>query len=328
MVKREIGKCLAVSELYYPQMHLILPAMRSGWLAAGLLSCLVLLASDRLAAQEPGPELADQQVGWSAVHLHGSRLFLSVDAHVRLQRRPLVAVANSLLAAPSGHPVEPGAEVMEVSYWTRVVNRQSEIVLLMDPWSGAALQRTQHDSQGRLRQRTYRYAREGAFLLTRWPEAGEEGLPPEDWSVVEEGFRPYPVALDGQVVSEPTGLFYLIAASALAAPGDRAEFLVYSRRNLHRVWVLVTEPRRISTDFDRLRGDQRSRQRGSLSAPRLLIRGETLGEEEDDDEFELLGLRGDLELYLDPESRAPLQLGGNVKLLGRVTLRARTVEMD
>jgi hypothetical protein len=308
-------------------MKQILPAMRPRWPAAALLACLVLLASGRLVAQEPALELDAQRVGWSAVQLTGSRLFLSVDAHVRLQRRPLVAVAHTLLAVPSGHPVEPGGEVMEVTYRTRAVNQQSEIVLLMDPWSGAALQRIQHDSQGRLRQRTYRYGAEGAFLLTRWPADGEEALPPGDWSEVEEGFRPYPAALAGQLVSEPTGLFYLIAASALAAPGDRAEFLVYSRRNMHRVMILVTEPRRISTDFDRLRGDQRSRQRGSLSAPRLLIRGETL-DEDDDDEFELLGLRGDLELYLDPGSRAPLQLSGNVKLLGRVTLRARIIEMN
>lgn len=315
--------------LYYPQMAKILPDTRSSWLAAGLLGCLVLLTSGRLAAQEPGPGLDAQRVGWSAVHLHGSRLFLSVDAHIRLQRRPLAAVAPALLAVPSsGQPVEPGPEVLEATYWTRAVNRESEIVLLMDPWSGAALQRYQHDSASRPRERTYRYAQDGAFLLTRWPAAGEEELPPEDWSVVEEGFRAYPAALAGQVVSEPTGLFYLISAAALAAPGDRAEFLVYSRRNLHRVSVQVTEPRRITPRFDRLAGDQRSSHEGSLAAPRLLIRGETLNEEDEDDEFELLGLRGDLELYLDPESRAPLQLSGNIRLLGRVTLRARTVEMN
>lgn len=323
----EIGKCLTVGALYYPQMNQILPATLPRRLAAALLGGLLLLAAAPLPAQPPEPGLDARQVGWSATQLYGSRLFLSVDAQIRLQQRPLAAVSPTLLAVASGHPVEPGTEVMEVTYRTRAVNQQSEIVLLMDPWSGAALQRVAHDFQGRQRHRTYRYAEEGAFMLTRWPAPGEEDLPPGQWSDIEEGFRPYPAALAGELVGEPTGLFYLISASALAAPGDRAEFVVFSRRQLHRVSVLVTEPRRITTDFDRLRGDQRTRQRGSLSAPRLLIRGETLGEEDDDDEFELLGLRGDLELYLDPESRAPLQLSGNVRLLGRVTLRTRMIEM-
>ena len=38
-------------------------------------------------------------------------------------------------------------------------------------------------------------------------------------------------------------------------------------------------------------------------------------------DLELLGLRGRLELLLDPATRAPLELSGDVKIVGTVTLR-------
>ena len=41
----------------------------------------------------------------------------------------------------------------------------------------------------------------------------------------------------------------------------------------------------------------------------------------------MLGLRGKLELLLDPATRAPLQLSGNVKVLGGVTLRLAAVRL-
>ena len=45
------------------------------------------------------------------------------------------------------------------------------------------------------------------------------------------------------------------------------------------------------------------------------------GGDPEDDDLELLGLHGRLELLLDPATRAPLELSGDVKIVGTVTLR-------
>jgi hypothetical protein len=65
---------------------------------------------------------------------------------------------------------------------------------------------------------------------------------------------------------------------------------------------------------------------GRVQALRLSLQGVPVpGGNPEDDDLELLGLRGRLELLLDPESRAPLQLSGNVKVVGTVTLRLAAV---
>ena len=61
---------------------------------------------------------------------------------------------------------------------------------------------------------------------------------------------------------------------------------------------------------------------GKVQALRLSLQGLPVpGGDPEDDDLELLGLRGRLELLLEPATRAPLQLSGNVKVVGAVTLR-------
>jgi hypothetical protein len=65
---------------------------------------------------------------------------------------------------------------------------------------------------------------------------------------------------------------------------------------------------------------------GKVQALRLSLKGLPVpGGKTGDDDLELLGLRGQLELLLDPETRAPLQLSGTVKVVGSVTLRLAAV---
>ena len=43
--------------------------------------------------------------------------------------------------------------------------------------------------------------------------------------------------------------------------------------------------------------------------------------ESDKGEFKLLGLEGDIDLFLEPETRAPLRVDGKIKIVGGVRLR-------
>jgi hypothetical protein len=64
---------------------------------------------------------------------------------------------------------------------------------------------------------------------------------------------------------------------------------------------------------------------GTVRPLRLALQGLPVPGGDPDEDLELLGLRGRLELLLDPATRAPLQLSGNVKIVGSVTLRLAAV---
>ena len=193
----------------------------------------------------------------------------------------------------------------------------------MDPVTGAALQRVQHDQDRKPRFRTYRFGIEGAYHRTFWPAtAAEKSLQPRGWTRTTEGLRAYPVPPGKHPVVEPTGLLYAIAAAALDKPGDTLELLVFRRRDTQTVRIKVLPSHEVSVRYDEIWPTGTVQRNGKVTAVRLSLQGLPVpGGDPNDDDLELLGLRGQLELLLDPGTRAPLQLSGDVKIFGRVTLR-------
>jgi len=305
------------------------PAARS---ALPALACLVITALCSPASGAPSEmAIANQalldpaRVGWSEIRMTASKLLLTAEARLTLRTLSGEAAANDLrpVTAAGFTPLPPGDEVLELTYDAGGVGRQSSLVLWMDPYSGAALQRIQHDQGGRLRWRVYRFGREGAYQQTRWPAtAAEENLKPARWTRTSQGLRAYPVAPGGKPVVEPTGLLYAIAAAALDKPGDRLELLVFRRRDTQLVRIDVLPPSPVAVHYDELWPTGTVERDEQVLPVRLSVQGLPVpGSKPGDDELELLGLRGKLELLLDPATRAPLELSGDVRILGKVTLR-------
>ncbi len=289
-------------------------------MAAGLLA-----VTPATMAGPDNTRLDPARVGWSEIRMTASKLMLTAEARLTLRTLSGAAAAGDLatIVADGFTPLKPGNEVLELSYEAGGVGRQSSVILLMDPRSGAALQRTQHDQRGRLRWRVYRFGHEGAYQRTRWPAtAAEDSLQPSRWTRTSQGLRTYPLAPGGQAVIEPTGLLYAIAAADLDQPGEQLELLIFRRRDTQTVRIRVLPATEVGVRYDELWPTGTIQRNGTVLPVRLSLEGLPVpGGDPDDDDLELLGLRGKLELLLDPTTRAPLELSGNVRILGRVKLR-------
>jgi hypothetical protein len=288
-----------------------------------LLLALLALVPGPAGARDPALDPA--RVGWSEIRMTARKFFLTAESRLALRVVPGDAVTPGLLAVDNRQftPLAAGKEVLELVYDTRGVGRKSQLTLLMDPVSGAALQRVQHDQGGKPRFRTYRFGLEGAYHRTFWPAtASEETLPPGAWTRTTEGLRAYPLPPDEHPVMEATGLLYAIAAAPLDRPGDAADMLVFRRRDTQAVRVTVLPPRQVAVRYDEVRPTGTVRRDGTVTALRLSLRGVPgPGGDPQDQDVELLGLRGELELLLDTATRAPLELSGDVKVVGNVTLQ-------
>lgn len=248
---------------------------------------------------------------------------LSADASLDWRVVPAAAVTGGLREPPAGTPVAPGARVVELRYEGGAIGRRSRATLLVDPGTAAGIQRVQEDLGSRQRYREYRYTDIGAYHWTRWPEPGEERLPVSRWTRTSEGPRPYGIRPGGPVL-EPTALVYAVAAAPLLRTGDRASFYVFQRRVLQEVEVAVVGRRTVAVDYVEEGANGKTRRRQKVEALRVVLRGDpdTAG---GDDELELLGLRGNPEICLDPVTRAPLEISGNVAIIGQVTLRLKAL---
>lgn len=297
-------------------------------LLRGLAAPLLCLCAAATADAAP-PGLDDARVGWSEIRMTASKLFVTATAGVTLRTVPGSSVQTDLRPFPGGGGVEPGPEVVEIVYEAAGMGRRSRATLLMDPVSGAAIQNIIQDLEGKPRFRVYRFGDRGAYHRTRWPvNAAEKRQPPAQWSRATEGLRAYPPLPDGRPVCDTTGLLYILSAAALDKPGDELEVLVFQRRNVQAVLIRVESAPPMPVQYSELWPQGSVARRGEVQPIRLSLRGvplpgTTAGEapQGEDDSLELLGLHGNLEVALDPATRAPLQISGTVKVLGDVTLR-------
>ena len=301
-------------------------------ITAALFCCGQTEAGDTAAAS---PALDPARPGWSEIRMTATKLFLSAEAHLALRMVPDTSIRSALLPIPGMTAIAPGPEVLELVYEASGLGRRSRLTLLMDPVSGAALQGTHHDLEGKHRHRVWRYGETGAYQRTRWPlNHSEEKLPPQKWTKASEGPRLYPVDPAGRPVLESTGLLYAIAAAALDQPGDQLELLVFRRRDTQIVHVEVMAPRAISVNYVEVWPGGSVQRRRQVQPLRLAVRGlpvvdpagKVRGDKNED--FELLGLSGNIELALDAETRTPLLLSGNAPVFGKVTLRLSEVHLN
>lgn len=257
---------------------------------------------------------------WTQARLGASKFFMSLDVDITLNMVRGATVAESLESRPALSGLAAPAETMSMRYFSDGLGRTSRVEMLLDPANGAMLQRSTHDTGNRYRLRVYRYGENQVLRLTRRPGKGEETRAPENWSRFSEELHTYPEGRSGLPVTEPAALIYLVAASGLRETGDQFSITAWSDDRLYTVSVRMMGTEAVQHQYKVTGNGRTSRQKGRSDALRFAIDGDLVGppgNDDDDEAFELLGLTN-VELFLDPDTRAPILLSGRLPGFGRV----------
>jgi hypothetical protein len=277
-------------------------------------------------------QLDPDRVNWASLQFHASKFLVSIDADVSVSDVAAAEIEGLLMDAGEGTDVPAAESTKELVFTTEFFGRKSRAEVLLNAADGATLQRTSHDSGKRNRHRIYRYTDIGAYQRTWWPiNSAEEKLPADQWqqwSKFEEGLRPFPAEIHGEPVADPGSLLYIVGAAPLNEVGDTIEILAYARSNVHRVQVEVAGMETIKVNYKQTGGASPGKKKGKVQALKLLLRGNMVDDGDSDDQFELLGLRGDIDIHIDPVTRAPLQLEGNVKIAGHAVMRLKNLKLE
>lgn len=271
-----------------------------------------------------------ERVRWSELDFKASKLFLTATTEVELGRVPVSQVTAELLPVQKIDGLTPtGDSALELTLRSSGMGRDSEIQLWFTD-DARALQRTQHEnSKKRSRHVVYRFGRQGVERRRWEPETdAETRLPYQRWTDVTETSYPYPAgAVDGRPVIEASMLLWLVSAADLDEPGDRLELLAFSDKRLNRVEIAVEEVTLHKVSYEELSPGSRHTVDGPVEVLRLSIRGEPVAAGDGDD-FEFLGLSGDLELDLDRATRVPVEISGKVKYAGRVHVKLERARLQ
>lgn len=283
---------------------------------AALIVLLCTASGPSFAEPDTTPSFDASRLTWRTANLSASKFFVSMTVSLDVEEFDSRSAKALLQAPPLAVPDRGDAGYVALRYVTDGLGRSSDVELLVDSVSGAALQRVSLETGSRNKHRVYRLRDSDVLRVTNRPQENEETLRYTDWTRRSEEIYKYPDPPSYPVVTEAGALIYLAAASSLSVPGDSFRLLALASDEFHVVEVIMAGNNSIGVEYAVDSAQGKSRRKERVPAVRYFIRGRPLSEA-DGGEFRLLGLR-DIELFVDPQTRAPLQLRGRVDVFGRV----------
>lgn len=303
-------------------------------LAALALLCLPL---SLIAGEEPPPEPAPGQtpatapsppwhrLRFAADGLTGSVstiLTLSPASMADLDAPPYATLADTPDAFSARHPLQ-----LQVDGEVRTLLGNSGTLarVWFDADNGQALlrERTRTGSKGS--SKIHRFGTSGASRLRLEPDNSRQAqLPTAQWTKHDRKFHPYDMQQAGcQHITVPALLLYSISREP-----TRTRHCVFHDGALYRVQANARGNAEHAVSYTVQTTGDRRQVRGPRRLERITLDVEPLDRQADVDDFELLELRGDLAIHIDPEYRIPVQLSGSRDGLGKITIQLTSASLD
>ena len=279
-----------------------------------LVLCVLLATQAVLRADELPPGSLDPgRVAWKELRFAARKMGISATVDVRIEVGP---------ASPARLP---GVILDSTSH---LPGRTFLAHERLDGADARARQIVDTEVGAKDHRKTYTPTARGfLFDLVEPASHAERALAPEGWTQRTRTFTVYPRALpDGAAITGPAGLLYAASAGAMAAPGDSLTAFVLVRTQVERVTLRVEGVEQVPLDFQEDSGASVTAVKATLAALRIVARSQPV-DPSSGSAFRIFGLEGDVEILWDPARRIPVELTGNVRMLGRVEVRLVSVTL-
>jgi len=261
---------------------------------------------------------------WKGLYYRLSLLFVSAEAEIHI-RQPELKEVRAILVSPPGLSLpDPQQAPFELAIYSDNLGRMSDTRL----WYGndlKLLQMTRFDSGKKHRRKVYRYLPDGFWSSQRLPKNSREVHDESQWSVVESETVRNPEALKNANVLEDSLLFHLVSVLPLREKGESFQYYSYIDDNVFENRLQVQGNEEIEVDFVEKYPGRDKWVEGDVSLVHILLHARAL-DAKDQDDFQIMGLKGDLSLYVDAKTGVLVQLSGEVDYLGRVNIVLYKVE--
>ena len=265
---------------------------------------------------------------WRQLEFVASILFFSATANIEFKASNSDNYKPADLDAEFSKPLDAKAHAInQFVLSSNFLGKQSNISVFFEP-NLNALQRSQIDSGKRNRFKLYQFLEEGVYSLRMSPRSGQKQLPRTQWTDKGEDHFIYPAKLKlAQPILDATSLFYIMSSGLFNKPGDRASFVVFVKNRLLRMNFTAKEWVDLELEYFQQKGKNKEYISGEQEVLRVVLKAVPLVAAKVE-EFEFLGLKGDLEFYIDTEKRLLVQLSGGVDIVGTVDIVLNKVVMN
>jgi hypothetical protein len=228
------------------------------------------------------------------------------------EQRTLWATAQSVISVD---PLSGDEGLWQLTASSSVVRNSEEVIVRFRADSGRVVQRTRLSRGRDQRVKAYEYG-DRSIIRERREPAGSPEQPQSEWQLKSRRELPYPGDPDRPPVTSSYALTVLADRFRLSG-APSAEYLVHTDLNFYRVTLSRGETAVVEVDY-RLKGE--GRVSGEREAQIIKVRAVPEGPQEDEADFSLLGLSGDISLFYDAGSGLLLKLQGQAPRIGQTSI--------
>lgn len=223
-------------------------------------------------------------------------------------------------------PVADEPSQWQLDVLNSVVDNSEQIVERFDAATGRAIERSRISRGKGQRLKSYQYEADYLVRVRRNPPA-DASTPPDEWPVSSSTRLPFPELPDQAeklLVTSPYVLFVLAQRLQAQGEGKSLDVLVHTDINFYR--VRLTSGNGIPIDVDyQVSGGEAVRGKRETLAVALQVTPAYTPEEEND--FSLFGLQGDIILFFDRTTGLPLQVRGVAPRIGATDINIKSATL-
>tara|TARA_Y100001960_G_scaffold311215_1_gene371560 strand:+ start:2270 stop:3166 length:897 start_codon:yes stop_codon:yes gene_type:complete len=271
--------------------------------------------------------LDKKDISWSKLSFKGKEFFAKLNAEVKLTSSQKSELKNIFIPSSEGTPIdatELGSLVIDtrISIKSILANVELQKIAWFHHVNLSAMQYVRQRTGFKDSNKVYRFTNKGVFRVAKKPINRSEALQsPEEWSARNERFYPYPQEVrDCPSITAPMPLIYLISASKMSDFNKPVTVCVFNKKETVYLDIKKEPAESVQLDHIELKEDKSIQKNTLILADVLSLKARSISSGEIINNFTLIGLQGNIKVYVDPKSRIPVQLKGDYKSFGQIQL--------
>ena len=284
------------------------------------------------SATEIAPALSIDKttVPWKHLSFKGKEVFAKLAAEVELTSPSKSELDTAFIPSSQGIPIaitKSGALIIDTKISVKSIFAKVKLqnIAWFDPVTLSTMQYVRQRIGLKDAKKIYRFTDKGVFRLTKQPIDKNQIIQlPEKWSAVNERFYPYDQEKKGCVnITVPMPVIYLISASKVSDSEKPVTVCVFNKKETIYLDIQKESVETVQLNHIEIKGDEVIQRNASISAEVLSLKARSVSSGQTMNNFTLVGLQGNIKVYIDRESRVPVQLSGDYQGLGEIKLKLR-----
>ncbi len=298
-------------------------------------------SAPRIEDENVKNKLNTNKVLWTNLQYKASLLFISLKANVSYQTLTSEQANQQLNIDKTTAKEWPVSTLNhQITMQTDLLGTHSAIDLIMNN-SGSAIQRTSLMTGRKNYYHQINYLNGIINSIKKRPlKKNEKHLGFKNWTDTSINNFQLNSVQQELLITEAEAIFYIIATSKMSKPGDKYTSYVYDKNGITQLNFVAQDYKSIKTKYYRYVGNTKKRIKGKektlrirLSAMRYISKSDMKSNnkhnkvQQNKKSFSFLGYKGDIDLYVDLDTRVILQLKGKVDYLGSVSIKLKSVTL-